>query len=201
MFLIKLVRIMEMTVKEMLNKFSNSQTHSFEVKRIAGMIFDEANKKLLEMSSDEKKLLEAAALLHDIGYSVEEKSHNKHSMHLIIENGLREFTEPETRLIACIARYHRGSLPNKVEHEIYNKFEKRERKIVKRLGGILKLADGLDKEHRELIKNIKIDYDYKNKIAKIILYTDFEKPDISAAIRKRDLFEVGFKCQSVILFE
>lgn len=151
------------------------------------------------MKEKEREYLKAAALLHDIGYFVEEKGHNKHSMRLIIENGLEGFNYTETKIIACIARYHRGSLPDKNEHEYYNTLEKSERKIVKRLGGILKLADGLDKDHKKLIEDIKIDFDFKNNIAKIILITGTEKPDISAAIRKRDLFEIGFKCQSVIL--
>ena len=83
--------------------------------------------------------------------------------------------------------------------EYYKNLEKSERKIVKRLGGILKLADGLNKEHERIIENIKIEYDFSNSIAKIILISNNKKPDISTAIRKRDLFEIGFKCQSVIL--
>ncbi len=190
---------MKFTAEEMLNKYSINPEHAKEVRRLAMMIFDEADEKLFSMNEKEREYLRAAALLHDIGYFVEEKGHNKHSMRLIIENGLECFDYTETKIIACIARYHRGSLPDKNEHEYYNTLEKSERKVVKRLGGILKLADGLDKDHKKLIEDIKIDFDFKNSIAKIILITGTEKPDISAAIRKRDLFEIGFKCQSVIL--
>lgn len=190
---------MKFTVEEMLNKYSTAPEHAKEVCRLSMMLFDNADKKLFSMKEKEREYLKAAALLHDIGYFVEEKGHNKHSMRLIIENGLEGFNYTETKIIACIARYHRGSLPDKNEHEYYNTLEKSERKIVKRLGGILKLADGLDKDHKKLIEDIKIDFDFKNNIAKIILITGTEKPDISAAIRKRDLFEIGFKCQSVIL--
>ena len=190
---------MKFTVEEMLNKYSTNHEHAKEVRRLSMMLFDNADKKLFSMKEKEREYLKAAALLHDIGYFVEEKGHNKHSMRLIIENGLEGFNYTETKIIACIARYHRGSLPDKNEHEYYNTLEKSERKIVKRLGGILKLADGLDKDHKKLIEDIKIDFDFKNNIAKIILITGTEKPDISAAIRKRDLFEIGFKCQSVIL--
>lgn len=190
---------MKLTAEEMLNKFSKNTTHPIEVRRIALMLFEEASKNLFEMTDKEREYLKASALLHDIGYSVEAKGHNKHSMRIIVENGLDGFNSTETKIIGCIARYHRGSLPDKNEHEIYNTLEKSERKIVKRLGGILRLADGLDKDHKKLINDIKIDYDYKNSIAKIILITDKHTPDISVAIRKRDLFEIGFKCQSVIL--
>ena len=189
---------MKFSVKEMLNKYSTDTEHAIEVERVAMLIFEEVSKKLFEMSAKEREFLKTASLLHDIGYSIEAKGHNKHSMHLIIENGLDGFTEKETKIIACIARYHRGSLPDKNEHEYYKNLEKSERKIVKRLGGILKLADGLNKEHERIIENIKIEYDFSNSIAKIILISKNKKPDISTAIRKRDLFEIGFKCQSVI---
>ncbi len=194
------MRIMKLTAQEMLNKFSNNSSHPIEVRRLALMIFNEADKKIFEMGKREKEYLETAALLHDIGYFKEAKGHNKHSMHMIIENGLEGFTQQETKIIGCICRYHRGGLPDKIEHEIYNTLEKQERKIVKRLGGILKLADGLDKDHIKLIDDIKIDYDFKNQIAEFIIFAPRRKPDIRAAIRKRDLFETGFKCQSVIKF-
>ena len=194
------MRIMKLTAQEMLNKFSNNSSHPIEVRRLALMIFNEADKKIFEMGKREKEYLETAALLHDIGYFKEAKGHNKHSMHMIIENGLEGSTQQETKIIGCICRYHRGGLPDKIEHEIYNTLEKQERKIVKRLGGILKLADGLDKDHIKLIDDIKIDYDFKNQIAEFIIFAPRRKPDIRAAIRKRDLFETGFKCQSVIKF-
>lgn len=192
---------MKLITEEMLNKYSKNTSHPKEVRRIALMIFDEVSRKIFEMPQSEKKYLESAALLHDIGYFKEAKGHNKHSMKMIVKEGLKEFSPLETKIIACIARYHRGSLPDKEEHEIYNTLEKHERKIVKRLGGILKLADGLDKAHKSIIKSIKIDYDFQNSVAKIFLMTNGEPLDISAAIRKRDLFEIGFKCQSVILFD
>ena len=191
---------MKMTAAEMLNKFSKNTSHPQEVQRLAAIIFEETNKKIFEMSEKEKEYLETAALLHDIGYFKEAKGHNKHSMHIIIENGLEGFTQQETKIIGCICRYHRGGLPDKIEHDVYNTLEKPERKVVKRLGGILKLADGLDKDHKRLIDDIKIEYDFKNQIAQFKLYTTLQKPDIRTAIRKRDLFETGFKCQSVIIF-
>lgn len=191
---------MKLTTKEMLNKYSKNTSHPEEVQRIALMLFDEVSRKIFEMSQTEKKYLESAALLHDIGYYKEAKGHNKHSMKMIVKEGLREFSPLETKTIACVVRYHRGSLPDKEEHEIYNTLEKHERKIVKRLGGILKLADGLDKAHKSIIQSIKIDYDFQNSVAKIFLATGAKQLDISAAIRKRDLFEIGFKCQSVLFF-
>ena len=166
------------------------------------ILFDELSEKVKEMDNSQRKLLEAAALLHDIGYYTDSKSHNKHSQALIIENGLKEFNEHETEMVACICRYHRGSLPDKTKHELYGSFEKKDRKKIKRLAGILRVADGLDRAHLALIRKIKINYDEDNNIIEILLTpnTPDYYPDITSAIRKRDLLEIGFKAQSILKF-
>mgnify|MGYP002626237928 CR=1 FL=1 len=194
--------MMKLSAKEMLNKFSNNDAHSLEVKRLALMIFDETNEKVLEMPARYREYLEAAALLHDIGYYIDEKGHNKHSMNMIIEYGLEGFTELEEKIIGCICRYHRGGLPDKNEHEVYNTFEKKDRKTVKRLAGILKIADGLARGTTSMIDKVFINFEEDNKIVEFIVIPKVEEflPDISSAIRKRDLYEIGFKCQSVIKF-
>ena len=183
---------MKLRTEDILSKFSSNISHPHEVKRIALMLFDGLSRNVKEMS----------ALLHDIGYYIEAKSHNKHSQKIILDNGLDEFSEHETEMVACIARYHRGSLPNKEKHELYASFEKKDRKKIKRLAGILRVADGLDCSHLSAIKSIRIDYDEENNIIEIYLTlnTPEFRPDISVAVRKRDLLEIGFKCQSVIKF-
>ena len=193
---------MKLSTDEMLEKFSNKSSHPHEVRRLAMMLFDELNEKVKEMTNSERKILEAAALLHDIGYFVDSKSHNKHSQALVLENGLASFTDREAALVACICRYHRGSLPDKEKHEFYGSFEKKDRKIVKRLAGILRTADGLDRAHLALIKKIKISYDDDNNIIEILLTpnTPEFRPDIASAVRKRDLLEIAFKAQSVFKF-
>ena len=193
---------MKLRTEDILAKFSNDVSHPKEVRQIALMLFDELSKNVKGMSLKDRKLLESAALLHDIGYYVEAKSHNKHSQQIILENGLDEFSLHETEMIACIARYHRGSLPNKQKHELYGNFEKKDRKKIKRLAGILRIADGLDSGHLAVIKDITINYDEDNNIIEIYLTPNTPEflPDITVAIRKRDLLEIGFKSQSVIKF-
>ena len=194
---------MTMTTHEILNKFSKDTEHSSEVSRLALMIFDGVNATLKEMTEKQRKYLEHAALLHDIGYAIDSKDHHKHSQKMILEHGLGNFTEREKEIISCICRYHRGSLPDKKEHSVYCNFDKKDRKIVKRLAGILRIADGLDVKHAKLIKNLSVKYDVENNIVSIILTPSNSEfiPDISYAIRKKDLFEIGFKTQVIFMFE
>ena len=191
------------TAEELLIKYTDNTSHANEVRRLALLLFDETCKKILEMPEKEREYLAAASLLHDIGYYVDAKGHNKYSMKIIMEEGLPGFSYRELMITGCIARYHRGSLPDKTEHDIYRGLEKKERKIVKRLGGILRLADGLDSGHMNMIKKVVIDYNKDDNIVKFILTPSIPDylPDITSAVRKRDLYEIGFKCQSVIMFE
>ena len=168
------------------------------------MLFKELSKNVREMPLRELDYLDAAAVLHDIGYALDaSKSHNKRSRDIILSEGVKGFADEEVKVIACVARYHRGSLPDKNEHKLYGSFSKTERNIIKRLAGILKFADGLEEEHLPLIKDIKIENDRENNIIKINLYKQdgVRGLDITKSLRKRDLLEIGFKCQSVVFIK
>lgn len=192
-----------MNSQEMLEQFSNNQNHAKEVARLSLMLFDEANLKIKEMSNRKREYLQEAALLHDIGYFKKTSNHNKNSQQMIIEYGLDGFDKKEKEIISCIARYHKGVLPDKKNHDIYCNLDKKERKIVKRLGGILKLADGLDSNHRNLVKEIQLNLIEEDNITEIIIIPKdyYDLPDLANAIRKRDLFEIGFKTQTIIKFK
>jgi len=195
---------MRLTAEDLLKKYLGQiPPHALEVKRLCTMLFDELSKNVLEMPNRELELLQAAAILHDIGYAVDEKSHNKHSRDIILKEGIQGFADEEIKFIASIARYHRGNLPDKNRHELYGSFSKTDRRIIKRLAGILRFADGLDAEHKPLIKKIKAEYDRVKHILKIILVPtpDAGGINISKSLRKRDLLELGFKCQSVVFIE
>ena len=192
---------MELSVEQMLDKFSADKEHAHLVCDYAMMIFDGVNSTFEKLNEKHRKMLECACLLHDIGYCIEEKNHNEHSQKLILEYGIDGFSPKQQEIISCLCRYHRGSLPDKKEHDVYCNFDKKERKTVKRLGGILKIADGL--AHIKYIKDVKIKYDELNNINEIIITPqnrDFY-PDLSYVIKKKDLFESGFKTQAVFKFD
>lgn len=191
---------MKLTSEKLLTKYlPKAITHANEVARLSKMLFEVLSENVKEMPLRELEILQAAALLHDIGYSIGAKSHNKHSRDIILKEEIQGFAGEEVKIIACIARFHRGSLPDKNRHELYASFQKTDRKIIKRLAGILRLADGLDVEHDAVYEKIEISFDEINRVLNIMLYPKQNShPDIAKAIRKRDLLELGFKCQSVL---
>lgn len=191
-----------LSIEQFIKKYYRETNHIYEVKKLSLMLFDEINEKLKKLPLKSRKLLETAALLHDIGYNIDSKNHNKHSFDIICNEKITDFEETEIQLIAHIARYHRASLPNKTKHKKYALLNKKERKIVKRLAAILRICDGLDRAHMQLIQSLKADYDTKNDIFTVYLTSNIPErtPDISSALKKKDLFEKTFKTQIIFKF-
>ena len=191
-----------LSVEQYIQKYYRDSAHAYEVRKLALMLFDEVNEKLKKLPLKSRRFLETASLLHDIGYNVESKNHNKHSFDIISKNGINDFDDDETIIIGLVARYHRASLPNKTKHKAYALLKKKERKLVKRLSAILRICDGLDRAHMQLIKSLTADYDEDNNIFTVNLTSNIieRTPDISSAIKKKDLFEKTFKTQIVFRF-
>lgn len=127
--------------------------HMLQVSRIALQIYDSAA-ALHKLPIRARCLLEAAALLHDIGTAKDERKHHKHSRDLILAKGIPGFTHPETEAIASIARYHRKASPSR-KHTLYNSHDRQTREQVRALAAILRIADGLDRSHSAAIDRVR----------------------------------------------
>ena len=61
----------------------------------------------------------------------------------------------ELEIIANIARYHRRALPQR-SHVSYISLDRDERMIVSKLAAILRVANALDKDHLQIVMDLKI---------------------------------------------
>ena len=93
-------------------QYHPEKQHTKHVARLALEIWDElAAAGVHEGRADERELLWAAAVLHDIGTAVDYDDHHKHSRYLILNAGLPGYSPRETALIGQMARYHRKGEP------------------------------------------------------------------------------------------
>jgi exopolyphosphatase / guanosine-5'-triphosphate,3'-diphosphate pyrophosphatase len=167
------------------------KTHCDLIQRFSNKIFDSVSAEY-ELNSKDKEHLEAASMLHDIGHSISHAQHHRHTYYLIRNSELLGFNDEEIEIIANIARYHRKSHP-KAKHENFDKLSAKNKDKVRKLSGILRIADGLDRGHNSTIKDIEIE---KNKNSYKIKVCPNNKIDTTleiwgANIRK-ELFEESF---------
>lgn len=164
--------------------------HSFKVMENAAIIFDSVANKF-GLDGNDKEYLEAACLLHDIGYHISPSSHHKHSYYIIRNADLMGFNDKEIEIIANTARYHRKSHP-KPKHEAFSKLDLESQDKVKKLSGILRIADAFDRSHSSVIK--KFDSLLENKTLNINIRSCKSDPslEIWGAEQRKDLFENSF---------
>jgi len=185
-----------------LRKYELDPDHSNQVKKLALTIFDKTQGVLHDFSEKERDLLEAGAILHDIGYYTSAKGHHKNSAKIIKSETPEGFSKEEIEIIANIARYHRGKKP-KESHEGYASLSDSAKTLTRKLSAFVRFADALDNSHLSLIKDLDCVYDFYSQNLFIILKVNM--PDFSLEINKaqskKDLFEEEFKVKIKFRFE
>ncbi len=126
--------------------------HAHRVAYLAQQMFD-ALRPLHQLGGEHRRLLAAAAILHDIGYLVSHTGHHKHSAYLIQHSELTGFTASEIAIIANVARYHRSSLP-RPKHLYFAALPEEDREVVRRLAALLRITDALDRDHQERVRGL-----------------------------------------------
>lgn len=170
------------------------EQHSRHVALTSMALFD-ALAERFSFKKTERRLLEAAALLHDIGYFISYDSHHKHSYHLIRHADLFGFSPREREMMALIARYHRKALP-KLKHDEYRRLSEKDQLTVSRMGGILRLADGLDRRRSGVADLVGAELVGDEFHLKLLGVEDISV-EISGGNAKKDLFEKTFGRQVV----
>ncbi len=186
------------TWKDAVQEFAVSCHYDAEHSRHVAILAEEIFRAVAashNLGERERQLLEAATILHDIGYFINYTGHHKHSYHLIRHAELFGFTPRERELVAQIARYHRKSLPG-LKHLEYQRLAKSDRVLVAQLGGILRLADGLDRRRNSLISGLDLTLNKSRLTIRLQGEGDLSV-ELFAAKAKGELFEKAFRLRLV----
>jgi len=129
------------------------EAHARHVMRFATQLFDDLH-SVHAFGERDRLMLRAAAVLHDIGDFISYSGHHKHSYYLIQHSDIMGITPEERALIANIARYHRKGPPD-TSHPNFRDLPKETRGKVRGLASMLRLADALDREHKQKIESVR----------------------------------------------
>ena len=135
-------------------------THSQRVAQLALLLYDGLKDAGLvttglvapkpgapNLEHDSRAVLQAAALMHDVGKAQGAENHQKTSYRMI--RGLARplgWSARELELAAVVARYHCGALP-RPRGKTMQRLELADRAIAMELAGVLRLANALDTRH------------------------------------------------------
>lgn len=171
-------------------RMAYDERHAEQVARLALSLFDQL-RPLHEMGAEERLLLEAGSLLHDIGHHVSKKAHHRHGEYLV-RNGEIPGAEGWRRdMIAALVRYHNCKSEPDLQHGSYAALNSDRRRQVRLLTSLLRIAEKLESEHAQRISGVDVQISGRRAIF-FIRAADGTRLDIAGLERKADLFEREF---------
>ena len=169
--------------------------HTHQVTRLALQLFDELE-SLHGLGAEERFWLQCGALLHDIGWIEGQQGHHKTALRIILTTLILTFDTRERFIIGSIARYHRKALPDE-KHDHFATLKPAERQVVRVLAGILRVADGLDRTHQNLVKNLSCEVLPKRLVLRCAVRRPAEE-ERQEALDKGTLLEQVYERKLVI---
>ncbi|MBV9339880.1 MAG: CHAD domain-containing protein [Acidobacteria bacterium] len=175
--------------------------HAEHVARLALELYDGLPAEGILRQPKQKNyrdILEAAALMHDVGLAKTSKGHHKASARMI-----RKLSPPlgwagdEMSLAAAVARYHRGALPREKQPR-FRALAQGKRHAVKILGGILRFACACDRQHNSRIQRLEVDSTAPVLRIRAEGYSEYTSLSERLAAA-RHLLELACNCPVVIL--
>jgi exopolyphosphatase / guanosine-5'-triphosphate,3'-diphosphate pyrophosphatase len=143
------------SVRNLAHRFGHDDEHDLHVWMLSSSMYDGlAAAGLHGYGTEERELLWAACLLHDIGVAVNYDDHHRHSHYLTLNAGLPGFTPRELILIGLIARYHRKGAPD--PSELGDLAEPGDDHRLQLLCGVIRLAEQLERSRDRAITDVRV---------------------------------------------
>jgi exopolyphosphatase/guanosine-5'-triphosphate,3'-diphosphate pyrophosphatase len=109
---------------------------------------------LARVGAEDRELLWAACMLHDVGTAIDYDDHHKHSQYLILNAGLAGWTPRELMLVALCTRFHRkGEMDPSALGTLAREGDP-ERLIL--LGAVLRLAEQLERPRDQSVRSVRV---------------------------------------------
>ncbi|TGK12502.1 Ppx/GppA family phosphatase [Leptospira fletcheri] len=184
--------IRQKSVHNLLISFTREEEYARHVAKLALDLFDQLI-GVHRLGKEERELLEAAALLHEVGLFVSHSAYHKHSYYLIRNSeAMLGFTWGEIEIIALTARYHRKSGP-KTKHREFQRIGFREQDIVMKLSGILRIASACNRNRQGFIESVKCQTRKNQAIFSLIAKSGYDKSlELWACEEQADPFESAY---------
>ncbi|HEY2415997.1 MAG TPA: Ppx/GppA phosphatase family protein [Pirellulaceae bacterium] len=158
-------------------KFNFDEAHGVHVADLCSKLFHQLREEH-QLPSRYEVILQVAALLHEIGLFVSNRSYHKHSLYLIRNSELFGLGKKDLLLAALVARYHRRASPQPT-HEGYATLDRDERVAVAKMAAILRIADALDESRSQRIHEIVVQRDGDRMIVSVPMVEDLSLENLA----------------------
>ena len=145
-------------------RYQYDEAHSRQVAKLALAMFDKLGKHH-GLDSHSRILLQATALLHDIGKYVSLRSHSLYSYMLIMSCDILGFSEMDKKIVALASYYHAHRLFSGKRHAEVEEMSPEIMPLVAKIAALVRLADAMDRSYKQKIKSCRVNV--KNGVMKV----------------------------------
>lgn len=159
--------ILERSRENTLSLFEADTAHARHITKLALAMFD-GWMELHKVRKSYRRLLETAALLHDIGITINFYSHARHSAYMIQNAKLFGLTHKEQIITSAIAGWHNGISKNYFKSRFYKEMLTESNwKLINKLSLLLALAESLDYSEMRMVHTLTPSFNKKNALLTI----------------------------------
>lgn len=177
-------------------RFGMDQNHAAHIAGLSLAIFDQLSAQGFPLLPEDRKILLAAAYLHDIGRIISEGGHQKHGAYILRNLEWPDFTPLDARKIALVASYHRKDPPPKKD-PLPGDIRGVHAAQVRRLAAVLRLADGLDEHHSQNVRAVHLRLSRKQVLMELVQTKATSNGEMSYFRDKAAYFEQLFGAKIV----
>ena len=140
--------------KNISKRYQGSKRRGETLEKICLTVFD-SMKKIHGLGKRERLLLQIATLLHDCGKYVNMVSVGECSYHIVMNTEIIGLSHLEREMVANIVKYNHEDFAYYDEITKDGGIDKDAYLVVAKLTAILRVANGLDKTHKQKFKDVK----------------------------------------------
>jgi exopolyphosphatase/guanosine-5'-triphosphate,3'-diphosphate pyrophosphatase len=169
------------------------QRHAEHVRELGIMLFDQLQ-AVHHLPAQSRVLLEAGALLHDVGHMVSHRGHHKHGEYLALNGDIVGLEGRDRAVVATLVRYHNRKSQPAGHHVAYSSLHNNDQRIARRLAALLRIAEALDHSHRQRVTTLRASFQ-RGAVGLQIQARGDATEDLRDAHRSAELFEKEFHVQ------
>lgn len=138
--------------RNLAGRYQGYSDHTEAVLTMSTAIFD-AMKKVHGMGKRERLLLQVASILHDCGRYISLVNQSECSYQIIMASEIIGMTHLEREIVASTVKHN--AKPMQPYSSVSDKMDQASYMVVAKLTAILKIANAMDRSHKQKFKNIK----------------------------------------------
>ena len=190
--------VRERSVLRLARSCGVDEGHARSTRALSLQLFDSARViGLHDLGERERDLLGFAALLHDTGKFISFSNHHEHSYYVVRNADLLGFDDTELAILANVVRVHRKKFEGKRMQD-RGDLVGGSRRIIRILGILLRLAEGLDRSHAGLVREVRLTDGDEGTVILELLAEGGCDLELSAVERHRKAFASVFRKELAI---